>query len=620
MVLRKLSQTLMVSLAFMVATFSSGLLQPAVAYAHHKADHSEGGTPVEEVVVNQTCDDVTTPGSDGWTTKFNDGYGDTVLYDAPSGFLVDQYCVKAGSAQQEDGGPIIVPVTPPAASVTIDYPEKDSISHYVVHLIPDTTQTLVSPVAPTSNDVCGTDNDSIVLPTDSAQIIYTLNGNVVTATLVNPTTHDFGTTLNGYVVATDGLTATFSVTFTDEPCVVPNVCENPTDGGAITQNTAGWILVGDAEFVDGAVSINSNNWTDGGISFTGTYSLADVQNLSWSLDTSSVTGAYGVGILLETADGDVIHYEPVPYTDDFWSNSPVLPANGGGQGGPYSGSLQDALDTIGNVSIVKTTFVFTSNDLNEGVLLTGLSFNCTNYTFNEEIEEDDREKYSICHAIGNENKDEYVFIKQISAAGIYNGHYGVGNGDHQNAEDIIPPFEYQGQTYSQNWDAAGQAIYRADCKVEDEEPNPMADIDYALVCVEDGVKVTLTNSGDASGTATVNGTVYTVAANSTKEVVLDYDLGTPFMTEVTITIGQDTEVETVNCTPGGGGGTPVTPTTPGQTLGTSTVAAAVLPAVLPATGGIDSPFMVVVASILAYGAAYFLQGRRLIARKEAIQA
>ena len=35
----------------------------------------------------------------------------------------------------------------------------------------------------------------------------------------------------------------------------------------------------------------------------------------------------------------------------------------------------------------------------------------------------------------------------------------------QNGEDIIPPFEYKGTSYQQNWDAAGQIIFNNDCAV-----------------------------------------------------------------------------------------------------------------------------------------------------------
>jgi len=64
---------------------------------------------------------------------------------------------------------------------------------------------------------------------------------------------------------------------------------------------------------------------------------------------------------------------------------------------------------------------------------------------------------AVCHATGSES-NPYVLI-MTSAAGAFNGHLGD---DHQNGEDIIPPFEFAGETHSQNWDEAGQAIFE-DC-------------------------------------------------------------------------------------------------------------------------------------------------------------
>ena len=75
------------------------------------------------------------------------------------------------------------------------------------------------------------------------------------------------------------------------------------------------------------------------------------------------------------------------------------------------------------------------------------------------------DKATICHATGSES-NPFVQISP-SASGVFNGHLGAG---HQNGEDIIPPFEYKGQTYSQNWDAVGQAIFNNGCEVPTEEP------------------------------------------------------------------------------------------------------------------------------------------------------
>ena len=50
-------------------------------------------------------------------------------------------------------------------------------------------------------------------------------------------------------------------------------------------------------------------------------------------------------------------------------------------------------------------------------------------------------------------------IATPNVAGIVNGHFGEDTGD------IIPPVDYKGQSYEQNWDEAGQAIFNNGCVV-----------------------------------------------------------------------------------------------------------------------------------------------------------
>jgi hypothetical protein len=66
-------------------------------------------------------------------------------------------------------------------------------------------------------------------------------------------------------------------------------------------------------------------------------------------------------------------------------------------------------------------------------------------------------KVTICHATGS-STNPFVMITP-SASGVFHGHLG-----HQDGRDIIPTFTYQGQQYSQNWDAAGQAIFNKGCE------------------------------------------------------------------------------------------------------------------------------------------------------------
>ena len=142
-----------------------------------------------------------------------------------------------------------------------------------------------------------------------------------------------------------------------------------------------------------------------------------------------------------------------------------------------------------------------------------------------------------------------------------------------------------------------------------------ADIFASATCTANGVKVTLTNNGNDSGTANVNGQNYTVAAGETKEVIVPVNASYSATVKVTF----DNKViydATLGCNPGSGGGTPQTPTTP-QVLSASTTVSAVLPATIPATGTTEArnPIMIVFAALAAYGAVYFLQGRTEFARK-----
>ena len=63
---------------------------------------------------------------------------------------------------------------------------------------------------------------------------------------------------------------------------------------------------------------------------------------------------------------------------------------------------------------------------------------------------------TICHATSSA-KNPFVVIHPASA-GVAMGHVG-----HQGDRDVIPPFTYKGKSYSQNWDAAGQAIHANGC-------------------------------------------------------------------------------------------------------------------------------------------------------------
>lgn len=672
MLLRKLSQSFKITLALMVATFSSGLLQPAVAYANPPEGnvpgnngtlktHEKGSTIEDPSTEPKVCvfnfegfgfdegqtglimiepqggdSDTTDTASlmfgpadaDGfYATEYlndgvqtlDDGHYKSTLYgkDSDGGYTED---LKAKSKNfKVDCSPEVVK---PAGNLTVNidceagsfsgvvtapeggtavykvngnvtapgsYPNLTPGSYTVEMFVNDvlvdseTVEVLacedevmyVNPVAPTVTDDCRTANDGIALPENSDQITYTLNGNVVTATLKNPSTHDFGASLNGYVVAENGLTATYTVTFpNDQPCLTPSVCETPANGGVITQNTAGWTIYGDAEFVKNGLELSSNEWSGSYIKNTASYMISDALKLGWTVE-GTIDGASGMAIIFKTASGANIHYEPEPYSDDFWTNTPgILPANAGGQGGPYSGSLQDILDTGGDQAIVGTYFYFNSATENT-VALKSLSFNCMTYTFDKEDEVlgDNDKKIDICHATDSvTNPYNKISVSTKAADGIAGNsggeadHYGEHKGPLASSQaaaqvfkdahitwgDIIPPIKDMHDGL--NWTAQGQAMY---------------------------------NNGDCEYVAPVD--------------------SCPLVPGV--------QTDTALCPPGQGGGqTQGTSTTnTPQTLGASTE----LPAALPSTGGEQNPMLILLASLMAYGIAYLFQGRRQLNQNRA---
>lgn len=82
-------------------------------------------------------------GASGGTPKIDVNVDDvqSVTYTAPDGYLVDGYCVKAGSVNN-DLGPQYHNVDPPVKTITIQYfdgVKLRDISHYSFKLVPETT-------------------------------------------------------------------------------------------------------------------------------------------------------------------------------------------------------------------------------------------------------------------------------------------------------------------------------------------------------------------------------------------------------------------------------------------------------------------------------------------------
>lgn len=86
--------------------------------------------PVAKVQTRTQPDFICDEDGAGWGPKI-DTSGDpaTVEVTADAGMLIDAYCVKAGTTKH------IIQVDPPAATVIVDHPEKNSVSHYQIHQV-----------------------------------------------------------------------------------------------------------------------------------------------------------------------------------------------------------------------------------------------------------------------------------------------------------------------------------------------------------------------------------------------------------------------------------------------------------------------------------------------------
>ena len=144
-------------------------------------------------------------------------------------------------------------------------------------------------------------------------------------------------------------------------------------------NPRGWTLVS-GEYVEGGVKFTASNWSDSYASKDVSFPLSEAANLGFS-----TTGGNVWAIILVTTAGNV-HYEPEPYSDDLWTNAPgILPANAGGQGGPYSGNLDEI---ISDPTVTSVLFYFTSGSVEaESAIGHSVSFNCQTQPFDYEREE-----------------------------------------------------------------------------------------------------------------------------------------------------------------------------------------------------------------------------------------
>ncbi|MHA6667966.1 hypothetical protein ACX3O0_03760 [Homoserinimonas sp. A447] len=162
-----------------------------------------------------------------------------VLPAAPEGKTYSKVVIKAGSGIDENK----VYTTGLTAGTPFMHATKDSISHVIVCTIPTPSIVVADVPVPSFADLCGTDNDGYGLPT-STQVSYAVDdqrvngvGTVTVTATANP----------GFTIEA-GVTASWTFTFTDEPCddesvsFVPaatasDVCGTDDDGYTLPTST-----------------------------------------------------------------------------------------------------------------------------------------------------------------------------------------------------------------------------------------------------------------------------------------------------------------------------------------------------------------------------------------------
>jgi hypothetical protein len=126
---------------------------------------------------------------------------------------------------------------------------------------------------------------------------------------------------------------------------------------------------------------------------------------------------------------------------------------------------------------------------------------------------------TICHRTGSHH-NPYVVISP-SAAGVYHGHYSEHN-EHAvfpntasdgKWGDIIPPFQYNGVTYSLNWTAEGQAIWANGCR-----PATSGTTTATGSTTTTGTTTTVTSTGATTTVTTQASTVTVTTPGSTVTV------------------------------------------------------------------------------------------------------
>ncbi len=308
--------------------------------------------------------------------------------------------------------------------------------------IPVVMATTVTPATIEFTDPCGTANDTFTIPTTTG-VDYQIGG-VTIAAGTHHTTGVLSVTVTavaqeGYAFAEDTET-TQTLTFTNVPC------ETETDPNVTLCHATGSdshpyeeITVSAAGAYDGHYRIHEDDITP-----TFTYNGHTYQ--ARGNQTQLAAHCLIPVVLANTVTPAAIQFSNTCGTTNDTFTIPTTT----GVDYQIDGDTVDA-GTYHATGIIVVTAV-----PQEGYTFSVGAVTSQTPTFTDAP--CDSASVTLCHATGSVT-NPFVQI-DVNAAGAFNGHY------QQHDTDIIPPFTYNGHSYSLNFDTVGQATFNNGCVPE----------------------------------------------------------------------------------------------------------------------------------------------------------
>lgn len=289
----------------------------------------------------------------GYETKVNTvGDPATVDVTAPEGFLIDSYCVKAGTTKH------IIAVDPPSATVTIDHPDKDSVSHYQVRLVPIPDEPEV-PVKP----------EPVIYHGEWGVGEVNCDTRIVTEgryVWTHDWTYDEAT--NSWVENVTGTETveTREVAATEEQCPLPDPETYLPSCTTVTGH----------QWIEGTGVLEvTGDWASTSIAVPFSGTLADIGTV---LDIEADPIQY-VGLHIDTAEGTIVFEEEPSYGGNLWSTSAWAGVDPG-MGYAAFGSIEDYIHLNGDVVVTGIRLLYTS-PVASSTTVESFTIGCTVYEF-----------------------------------------------------------------------------------------------------------------------------------------------------------------------------------------------------------------------------------------------